>query len=122
MTKPPDPRTVLDYSAPRPIQRGSNVRLRDVVVAVCILSAIGLGFASYVQFSRRFRTPQYAQYRIAEARIQSTQPAYVAPRFVGRKYKYESPWDIWTSYCAIVATLVGFGIIIGANVRSRKRG
>jgi hypothetical protein len=111
---------VLDYSKPGGGRVELNTRGRDVLVATCFWIAAGCGFVSYLQIARRVWTQPYQQHRVAELLRQHTQPSYVAPPFVGRKYVYESMWELWTTYCAFAAVLVGIGIIVASVIRSRR--
>ena len=93
-----------------------------MLVATCFWIAMGCGFVSYVQIARRVWAQPYQQHRVAELLQQRMQPSYVAPPFAGRKYVYESMWELWTTYCALAAVLVGTGIIVVSVIRSRRSG
>jgi hypothetical protein len=120
MNPSPDERPVLDYSKPagrgRPRGRG-----RELLVVFCIVAALGFALKSYIKVARRWWTPAYAQYRIAQER-QQAQPGYIPPPFVGRRYEYESVWEVPTTYLALIMVAAAAGIVTDGIIKSRRSG
>ncbi|HEY7089790.1 MAG TPA: hypothetical protein VH518_16960 [Tepidisphaeraceae bacterium] len=111
----PDKVRPLDYSNPLQERRRPAVLLWLVAV-VSLFVALISGDSVLDEFRDRERTQAYIQYTVSQDWRRHNDPTYVPPPFTGRKFVYESPFELKAFYASVL-----FGAVGGFAIRSALR-
>ena len=115
MERPREKVRALDYLNPLREQRRSPAFLW-LLAAVSLSVVMIAGYSVLDEFRHRKFTPEYLQYTFPTKRLKPFDPADVPPPFTGRKYVYQSPFEVTAFYACVV-----FGAIGGFAIRSALR-
>jgi hypothetical protein len=111
----PDNVRPLDYSNPLREQRRSAAVLWLIAVAALFVALI-TGDSVLDEFRHRERTQGYIQYIVSQDWRKQNDPTSVPPPFTGRKFVYQSPFELKAFYACVL-----FGAIGGLAIRSALR-
>jgi hypothetical protein len=100
----------LDYSNPLHNQRRS-ARLLVLIAVISLFVALITGDSVLEEFRHRERTPAYIQYTVSQEWRGRNDASYVPPPFTGRKFVYQSPFELKAFYaCVLFGTIGCFAI------------
>jgi len=104
----------LEYSNPLREQRRSSA-IRWLIAVVSLVIALITGDSVVDEFRHRELTQAYTQYTFPK-QLKPFDPTYVPPPFTGRKFVYQSPFELKAFYACVL-----FGAIGGFAIRSALR-
>jgi len=121
MDPPPDDPRVLDYSNPLH-EAPRSAALLWLIAVVSLFVALITGDSVLDEFRHRERTQAYVQYNVSQDWRKQNDPSYVPPPFTGRKFVYQTPFELKGFYvCALFGAIGGF-VIRSALRRQRPVG
>lgn len=98
----PQDKVPLDYSAPPRGPRRSAVRLWLIAVVLLFVTIIS-GDSVLREFRHRELTQAYIQYMVTQDWRRINDSSYVPPPFVGRRYVYQTPFELTAFYTCILS-------------------
>jgi hypothetical protein len=111
----PDNVRPLDYSSPLREQRRSPAVVWLIAV-LSLFAAVITGDSVLDEFRHRERTQGYIQYAVSQDGRRQNDPTYVPPPFTGRKFVYQTPFELKAFYACLL-----FGATGGLAIRSALR-
>lgn len=115
MEPSPHKAPTLDYSNPLHKQQRPAALIWFLAV-VSLFIAVITGDAVLDKFRNRQMTQAYTQYTVTRDWIAKNDSSYVPPPFTGRKFVYESPFELKSFYACVL-----FGAVGGLAIRSALR-